>query len=606
MNRPGGRSPAADDALERVRAASDIVEVVSQYVSLRKVGRSWKGLCPFHQEKTPSFTVSPERQTYHCFGCGKGGDVFGFVEEAEKVEFAEALRVLADRAGIELPARRASAESNEGLYEACGEAAEFYRRSLLDPSTGRKARDFLDRRGIQPEAQERFGLGYAPAGWDALGSRLADRFGEGLLVRAGLAIEREGRRGVYDRFRDRVVVPLRLGNGRVVGFGGRTLGDEDPKYLNSPETPVYRKGRFLFGLGEAREALRTGGEGILVEGYFDVIGLAQEGFPETVAVAGTALTPEQAGLLARYAGRVCLVLDGDAAGEAASKRALAPLLGAGLEVRVGRLPAGEDPDSFVRGQGHDAFARVREAAESPVAYLCRPADEGGAGHGRAVRAVIELARSLTDLARREALLVEADRKLGVGLERLRRAVEQEAARQRSVVREPAPATGAGGEARAERPADAGPVPFLDRSLLGLLVSAPELAEAAVARIAAAWITHPTARAAWEVVERDTGGGPARWCEAAAGEARALLSGLASEATAPDSVQRALEDHALRLEERALEAEREAIRRDLVVQGGRGALAGRDRLERLQWLASRLHGLRTVGAAGGAAVKGDAE
>jgi DNA primase len=564
--------------VERVRAASDIVEVVSQYVSLRKVGRSWKGLCPFHQEKTPSFTVSPERQTFHCFGCGKGGDVFGFVEEAEKVEFVDALRVLAERAGIDLPARRGPAESSEGLYEVCREAAEFYRRSLLDAATGERARAFLERRGIQPEVQERFGLGYAPAAWDALASRLAGRHGEALLV------------------------PLRLANGRAVGFGGRTLGDEEPKYLNSPETPVYRKGRFLFGLGEAREALREGAEGILVEGYFDAIGLAQAGFPAAVAVAGTALTPEQAGLLARYTGRVCLVLDGDAAGEAATQRALGPLIGAGLEVRVGRLPAGEDPDSFVRRQGAEAFRRFAAAAESPVAYLCRPADAGGEGHGRAVRAVLELAGSLSDLSRREALLVDADRRLGVGLERLRLALDRAAARPRPVVA----TAGAESPAPAWRAPDAGPVPFLDRSLLGLLVAAPELAADAIGRIDGAWITHPTAQAAWAAVQRDPGGGPARWCEATGGETRALLSGLASEAAAPDELLRALEDHALRLEERALEAEREALRRELAVRGGDGAGAGRDRLERLQRLAARLRALRTVGAGGAAAGKGDAE
>jgi DNA primase len=595
----------ADDAVERVRAASDVVAVVSQYVSLRKVGRSWKGLCPFHQEKTPSFTVSPERQTFHCFGCGKGGDVFGFVEEAEKVEFGDALRLLAERAGIQLPTHRAAPESSEALYEACREAADFYRRSLQDAVTGRRARDFLKRRGIEGETEERFGLGYAPGGWDALSGRLAGRFPEALLVRAGLAIERDGRRGLYDRFRDRLVVPLRQATGRVVGFGGRTMADEEPKYLNSPETPVYRKGRFLFGLGEAREALRQSGEAILVEGYFDVLGLAQAGFPDAVAAAGTALTPEQAALLARYVSRVCVVFDGDSAGAAATVRALAPLLSAGLEVRAGRLPAGEDPDSLVQKNGAAAFAAVREAAESPAGYLCRSADEGAAGHGRAVAAVVELARSLDDLGRREALLMEADRRLGVGVERLRRAAEREAARLRSVVTEPAGGAGAGAPPPSgARPS--GPVPFVEQSLLALLVSAPALAAQAHERIPEAWITHPAARGAWAVIGREPEGGPARWCEGATGEARALLSALCEEAIAPDERERSLEDHARRLEARALEVEREAIGHELARREGEGAAVGLERLERLQWVAARLHALGMAGASDETVSKGEAE
>ena len=258
-----------EDVRERVRTASDIAEVIGQHISLRKVGRSWKGLCPFHQEKTPSFTVSPERQTYHCFGCGVGGDVFGFVEEMEKVSFAEALRLLAEQAGIELPSWRAESQGAARLYEICQEAAVFYHRWLLDAETGRRARDLLRSRGIQKEVEDRFELGYAPEGWDSLGTRLERRFGKESLVQAGLTIPREGGTGSYDRFRDRLMVPLRTASGRVLGFGGRVVGDGEPKYLNSPETPVYRKGSFLFGLGEARQALREGQSALLVEGYFD-------------------------------------------------------------------------------------------------------------------------------------------------------------------------------------------------------------------------------------------------------------------------------------------------------------------------------------------------
>src|SRR6185369_3634669 len=229
-------------------------------------------------------------------------------------------------------------------YEILEEAAEFYRRTLLDPATGRAARAVLSGRGIEDDTRERFGMGYAPAGWDALTSRLGPKHGQAALVRAGLAVERDGGRGMYDRFRDRLVVPLRLPTGRVVGFGGRSVSGEEPKYLNSPETPVYRKSAFIFGLPEAREALRESGEAILVEGYFDVMALSQAGVRETVAASGTAITAEQGALLSRYVSRVCLALDGDRAGSAAMRRGLVPLLAAGLAVRVLILPEGDDPD----------------------------------------------------------------------------------------------------------------------------------------------------------------------------------------------------------------------------------------------------------------------
>lgn len=591
---------AADDALERVRAASDIAEVIGQYVSLRKVGRSWKGLCPFHQEKTPSFTVSPERQTYHCFGCGAGGDVFRFVQEAEKVEFPEALRLLAERSGISLPARRGPREGGDPLYEACREAAEFYRRCLQDPTTGRRARDFLSSRGIQPDTEARYGLGYAPAGWDGLSSRLGPRLGEETLVRAGLAIEREGARGIYDRFRDRVMVPLRLASGRAVGFGGRTLGNEEPKYLNSPETPVYRKGRFVFGLEEAREQLREVGEAVLVEGYFDVLALHQAGVPGAVASCGTAWTPEQASLLGRYVSRLCLAFDGDPAGIAASTRALGPLLDAGLEVRVLQLPPNEDPDSFVRRRGRADWMRLMESALEPAAYLCRHAGSDGAAHGAAVAAVIDLARSLGDLARREALIVSADRLLGAGVEALRRAVENQGRGSTPVRARPARQAGpAALEGKA--PSTAGPPSFVERSLLGLLVALPTLAKRALAEVQEGWITHPAARAAWQAIAGDPEGGPARWCETDSTAARELLSALANEPATPEDGERALDDHLRFLEVEALTRELENIRRHMGAPGS-GESEARERRERIQRLvARRSHLMEEVVVS-----KGDAE
>ncbi|MEO6462302.1 MAG: DNA primase, partial [Candidatus Eisenbacteria bacterium] len=355
-----------EETIERIREAAGLIELIGTGVALRKVGQTWKGLCPFHQEKTPSFTVNPERQAYHCFGCGAGGDCFRYVMETEKLSFVEAVQALAERFGVALP-QPAEEEQHGRVYLALEEAATFYRRALEDPEAGRAAREYLAARGLAGATLEAYGVGLAPAGWDQLAQRLGPRFGAATLQEAGLVIRRERGEGHYDRFRGRVVVPLRLPSGRVVGFGGRGLGDEEPKYLNSPETAVYRKGRFLFGLDRARAAVRARERAVLVEGYFDVLALAQAGVEEAVATCGTALTPEQCRLVRRTAPAILLVFDGDAAGQAAAEKALLPCVQAGLVARVAILPAGEDPDTLVRGtDGRAAFDRVAEEAGTPI------------------------------------------------------------------------------------------------------------------------------------------------------------------------------------------------------------------------------------------------
>jgi DNA primase len=560
---------------ERVRAVSDVVEVIGQYVTLKRAGRSWKGLCPFHQEKTPSFTVSPERQTFHCFGCGAGGDVFRFVQEVERLTFPEALRLLAGRAGIPLP-RLAAGEGMGGkLTELCEEAAALYRRSLLDPGLGGAARALLRARGIGEEVEERFGLGFAPPGWDFLTGRLEKRFGAALLLQAGLAVERE-RGGLYDRFRERLVVPLRQPSGRVVGFGGRALGQEEPKYLNSPETAVYRKGQFLFGLGEARAALQESREPILVEGYFDCLVLHQAGFRSAVAVAGTALTPEQARLLRRYADGVVLCLDGDAAGRAAQRRALAPLLSAGLALRVASLAEGEDPDSLVRRRGAAALEAVVEGAVSPAAYLCADAARGPAAHAAALSAVLELAAQVAGLPEREALLVESDRWLGVGVDRLRGELEKRA-------RPGRPAALA--EPEGERPEVlAKELSYLERSLLELLAASPEARRAALG-LPAQWLVDERGREIVAALTAEPDAEPGAWLGAVSPGAQRALGRALAEGRAPADALRALEDHRRRLEARSLRAEQEEWRRRL----GAGE-APEGALRRLQDIAERLFAL----------------
>jgi DNA primase len=416
--RDGGRGTgprSSDDWVERVRAASDIVEIIGQTVALRRTGRNLVGLCPFHKEKTGSFSVNPERQFYHCFGCKAGGDVFRFVQETEKVGFVEAVEILSRRAGIPVPERREAGEAGARgrLHEALEAAAAAYEQWLGDPARGAAARDYLERRGLARETQRAFRLGLAPEGWENLVQRLRERIGEDALVDAGLAARREtARGGLYDRFRNRLMVPLVAPGGQVVGFGARALAaDDNPKYLNSPETPVYHKGAFLFALDVARRRTERDGEMIVVEGYFDAIALHQAGLGNTVATSGTALTADQARLLKRVVPRIVLTYDGDAAGQDAMMRSLGVLLAEGLDVMVADLPDGEDPDTLLQKGGLEAWQAVRARAADPVEFVQRHVLRGGAGgrdpRERALQAVVDLGVRVSDPIRRQALVERA-------------------------------------------------------------------------------------------------------------------------------------------------------------------------------------------------------
>jgi len=412
---PGVRG--LDDWVERVRAASDIAEIIGQSVALKRVGRNLVGLCPFHKEKTGSFSVNPERQFYHCFGCKAGGDVFRFVQETEKVGFIEAVEILSRRAGIPVPERHGEAGGASGargrISEALEAAAQAYEQWLGDPGGGAAAREYLERRGLTRETQRAFRLGLALEGWENLVQRLRGRIADETLVQAGLAARREtGRGGLYDRFRNRLMVPLVAPGGAVVGFGARAFSEEDsPKYLNSPETPVYHKGAFLFGLDQARRRAGPDGEMIVVEGYFDAIALHQAGLGNAVATSGTALTPDQARLLKRVVPRIVLTYDGDAAGQEAMMRSLGVLLAEGLDVVVADLPEGEDPDTVVRGGGIEAWSAVRTRAADPVEFIQRHVLRGHAGgrdpRERALQAVVDLGVKVPDPIRRQALVERA-------------------------------------------------------------------------------------------------------------------------------------------------------------------------------------------------------
>jgi DNA primase len=352
------------ELIERVRRGTDLVEIVSEHLSLRKAGQNYLGLCPFHHEKTPSFTVSQAKQLYYCFGCGAGGDVFSFLERQEQIAFPEALRRLAQRAGVALPApsptQRGAGEQRErerqALYAVLERAAALFRRNLLEHPEGARARAYLRERGIAPETEEAFGLGYALPTWNDLERRLRK---EGCpverLQQAGLIQASETGGRYYDRFRGRLLFPIRDPSGRVIAFGGRVLGEGQPKYLNSPETPVFQKGQCLYGLDRAKETIRRMGYGIVVEGYLDALMAHQHGFPHAVATLGTALTADHVRLLHRFAPKITLLFDADPAGVRAALRGLDPIVSEGMRVHVALLPEGDDPDSFLRRAGRGAL-----------------------------------------------------------------------------------------------------------------------------------------------------------------------------------------------------------------------------------------------------------
>ncbi len=367
-----GRIP--DDVIERVLAAHDVAEVVGRYVTLKRAGRAFKALCPFHEEKTPSFTVNPDRQTFKCFGCGKGGTAITFLMEHARLSFPEALRSLAQERGIEVPEGRGEDGPPPGELERIRAALDLAQRlftTLLTRDEGREARAYLERRGYDAAARQRFGLGYAPAGWDRLlTTAAARRIPAATLEAAGLVLPRQQGGGHYDRFRNRVTFPVRDLQGRVVSFGARALDPADtPKYLNGPETAVFRKGDTLFALDLARAGLRATPVALLMEGYTDVLMAHLHGFDRAVAGMGTALTPQQAARLERAgATQVLLVYDADDAGRAAAEKAIDVLLERGLEVRVAVLPEGRDVDELLLEEGPAAFQAVLDAAQDVFAF----------------------------------------------------------------------------------------------------------------------------------------------------------------------------------------------------------------------------------------------
>jgi DNA primase len=416
------------DSVDRVRDAVDIVEVISAYTDLRRSGGArFTGLCPFHDERSPSFSVDPQQKLYHCFGCGVGGDVFGFVQEKEGLSFAEAVESLADRYGVEVerededPRAEAARKQRARLQELLERTTSYYVSVLWDSPRAAKARDYLTGRGLGEEVLREFGVGCAPGGWDTVlvrGQRAGYSVEE--IEAAGLVRKGQKGRGHYDQFRSRIMFPIRDARGRVSGFGGRALlPDQKPKYVNSPEGELYRKRRTLYGIDRARPAIAKAGRALVVEGYTDVLACHQAGIREAVAVMGTAITPEQVKLLSAYAEEAVLALDADRAGREAMLRAQGVASGKRLRLRVARMPDGEDPADLLASGGGSAAARFREAIEKaedlPVFHVRMLLDDADlsspAGRDRALDEVVEVITAMPDSITREELMSEVANRL---------------------------------------------------------------------------------------------------------------------------------------------------------------------------------------------------
>ena len=424
----GGLIP--NEIIDRILGQADIVEVITSYVPLKRAGRNFKALCPFHEEKTPSFMVHPEKQIYKCFGCGKGGNAIHFVMERERLTFPEAVRALAERYGIPVPEARGERRDDrlkkDTLAQAVAAAASFYHHCLLDGQRGgKRAMAYLAGRGISKAAVERFGIGWAPGGWDALLGEVRKKgFSDQVLIAAGLVARSEKTGKLFDMLRERVVLPIRDVRGRTVGFSGRVLDDSEPKYLNSPESALFNKRSVLFGLHEAREAVLREKRVIVVEGQLDFITLFQAGFEAAVASQGTAFTPEQARLLRRYAETVVFAYDSDSAGQRATVRSFEALLDMELDVKVALMPAGFDPDRLVRDRGLDAFRAQVESAVDLLAFqygVLKGEHDAATAAGRAkiAAALMDTVRAATNPVLQHEYLARSAELTGIPEETLR-------------------------------------------------------------------------------------------------------------------------------------------------------------------------------------------
>ncbi len=417
----------SDDKISEIRNTTDIVDIISDVVSLKKAGKNYIGLCPFHTEKTPSFNVSPDKQIFHCFGCGIGGDVFSFLMKHDGLSFPEAVRIVATRYGIEIPTQRLSPgqkrkiNERENLLNVNRQAMNYFRHSLLERASGKKAMEYLNKRGITKDTIESFVLGYVPEGWDNLTNFLIKKkMSSTFLEKSGLIISRKSSSGHYDRFRNRIIFPIFNVSRQVIGFGGRVMDDSDPKYLNSPETPVYNKSRSLYGLNMAKDKCRESKTVFIVEGYFDLLALHQHGIINSVATLGTSLTMDHVRILRGYigkTGRVVLVYDSDDAGLKAAYRSIEIFDKGYVDARILVLPTGYDPDSYIFKFGKKSFMDAFSRAPGIIPFLIDFAEKkhGDSIEGK-IRIISELKGPLAaikDNVARSLYVKELSERLGI-------------------------------------------------------------------------------------------------------------------------------------------------------------------------------------------------
>lgn len=491
-----------EEVIQSVKDRNDIIEIVSGYVALRKAGRNYIGLCPFHAEKTPSFTVNPEKQIYHCFGCGAGGDVFSFVERQEGLSFPDAVRRLAERAGMPLPvggrsqAGRKDEDERRRLLAVNADAFSYFERELRAPS-GRAAREYLERRGLTEAAIKGFGLGYSRPEWDGLLKFLRNKgYDPGIIEKAGLIVKRSEKEGHYDRFRNRIMFPIRDLAGNVIAFGGRVMDDSLPKYLNSPETPLYSKANTLYGLERAKEEGRRLGYFIIVEGYLDAIACHQYGARNTVATLGTALTEGHLRLLRRFARKIVMIFDPDAAGVNAVLRGFELFAASDMKVNVVSLPDGDDPDTFLKKHGFDAFSmKLKDSVRLMDFVLSRVV---GGTADLSIEEKVEKARQMLSLISRLSSRIEQDhyiKKTAEALDIGESVLRQEAAGlRRAVAALPKESRIQGGKAAAAQPR-----PKAEEILIHLMIRDASLAKDLAAEISPEEFTDPLFRKAAELI-----------------------------------------------------------------------------------------------------------
>ena len=470
--------PFESGIVAEIKAKVDLLSYVSQYVTLKKRGREHTGLCPFHPEKTPSFSLNAEKEVWHCYGCGAGGDLFKFVQQYENVDFEPALRMLAQRAGVELresPDARRQRSEREAIYEANAIAQAYFASALRKDVS---ALEYVKRRGLTPETTEKFGIGYAPDSWDGFVTA-ARKAGVDLALaeRAGLVRARPQADGFYDFFRNRLMLPVYNLTGEVIAFGGRALGDETPKYLNTPGTPAYTKGRHVYALNLARRAAAADNALIIVEGYLDAIALHQAGFANAVATLGTAFTPEQARELRRVAPNVYLCFDGDKAGQAATSRSIDMLVDEGLTVEVVALPPNKDPDSIVRDEGPERFKALLAASvpwkDFKLDLAFRRTATKFANTSDIAREIMQMVSQERDPIVRDRYVKTISRRLDISEQALRK-----------IHLSDSPASRSNGE-EVRRRAPSGPrAPSVERELVQLLIVRPHFVAEAAAHVPA--------------------------------------------------------------------------------------------------------------------------